>query len=65
VTRNVIALAISTRQSYVEMRDHWDDRELATAVELLAETVEHHEKQQGKGRAGKRPPGAGGPQYSG
>lgn len=47
------------------MRDHWDDRELATAAELVAETVEHHEKQQGKGRARKRSPGAGGPQYSG
>jgi hypothetical protein len=54
-----MALAISTGQSYLDIRDRWDDREVDTAWALIQEA---NRKAESRGRRG---PGAGGPQYSG
>lgn len=60
----MIALALSTQQPlYTEILAHWTDRDIATAWELLRDTEKELSK--GTGRARGRPPGAGGPQYSG
>lgn len=54
-----MALAISSQQSYVEIRDYWSDRERDTAWDLI---LEAHRKTEPRRQRG---PGAGGPQYSG
>lgn len=54
-----MALAISSQQSFVEIRDLWSDRDRDTAWDLILESQRKTEPRRQRG------PGAGGPQYSG